>query len=80
MEWRLADAKNKFSELVNLALSEGPQRVLRRNDVIIVLAEKDYEQLTGTKPSFKEFLLQDGPTLEGLDLERNRSPIRDVNL
>ena len=24
MEWRLADAKNRFSELVNRALSEGP--------------------------------------------------------
>ena len=80
MEWRLADAKNKFSELVNRALSEGPQRVMRRDDVVIVLAERDYEQLTGTKPSFKEFLLQDGPTLDGLDLERDRSLIRDIDL
>ena len=53
MEWRLADAKNKFTELVNRALSEGPQRVTRRNDVVIVLAERDYEELTGAKPSFK---------------------------
>lgn len=80
MEWRLADAKNKFSELVNRALSEGPQRVKRRNDVVIVLAEGDYEQLTGAKASFKEFLLQEGPTLDGLDLERDRSPMRDVEL
>lgn len=74
MEWQLADAKNKFSELVSLALSEGPQRIKRRNDVVIVLAEHDYKRLTGARPSFKEFLLQNGPTLEGLDLER------DVNL
>ncbi len=80
MEWRLADAKNKFTELVNRALSEGPQRVTRRNDVVIVLAERDYEELTGAKPSFKEFLLQDSPTIDGLDLERDRSPMRDVEL
>ncbi len=80
MEWRLADAKNKFTELVNRALSEGPQRVKRRNDVVIVLAERDYEELTGAKPSFKDFLLQDSPTFDGLDLERNRSPMRDVEL
>ena len=81
MEWRLAEAKNKFSELVNRALSEGPQRVMRRDDVVIVLSERDYEKLTGAKPSFKEFLLrQGGPTLNGLDLERDRSPIRDVKL
>lgn len=80
MEWRLAEAKNKFSELVNLALSEGPQRIMRRDDVVIVLSEHDYEQLTGTKPSFKDFLLQDGPSLEGLGLERDRSPVRDIEL
>ena len=80
MEWRLADAKNRFSELVNRALSEGPQRVMRRDDVVIVLAERDYEKLTGAKPSFKEFLLAEGPTLEGVDLERDSSSIRDVEL
>ena len=80
MEWRLAEAKNKFSELVNRALSEGPQRVVRRNDVVIVLAERDYEQLVGTKLSFKDFLLQEGPTFSGLDLTRDRTPMRDVEL
>jgi prevent-host-death family protein len=27
MDWSLAEAKNRFSELVNRALDEGPQRV-----------------------------------------------------
>jgi prevent-host-death family protein len=80
MEWRLADAKNRFSELVNRALVEGPQRVLRRDDVVVVVAEREYEKLTGTRPSFKEFLLGDGPDLEGLDLARDRSPIREAKL
>ena len=80
MEWRLADAKNRFSELVNRALVEGPQRVLRRDDVVVVVAEREYEKLTGTRPSFKEFLLGDGPDLEGLDLARDRSPIRETKL
>jgi len=78
MEWRLAEAKNRFSELVNRALTEGPQRVLRRDDVVIVVAQRDYEKLTGVRPSFKEFLLGPGPDLEGLDLTRDRSPMRDV--
>ncbi len=80
MGWRLAEAKNKFSELVNRALTEGPQRVMRRDDVVVVLSEREYEQLTGSQPSFKEFLLQDGPTLEGVNLERDRSLMRDVDL
>jgi antitoxin Phd len=77
-EWRLADAKNRFSELVNRALAEGPQRVLRRDDAVFVVAERDYEKLTGTRPTFKKFLLGDGPSLEGLDLARDRSPMREA--
>jgi prevent-host-death family protein len=80
MEWRLADAKNRFSELVSRALAEGPQRVLRRNDAVVVVAQRDYDKLTGKRPGFKEFLLGEGPSLEGLDLTRDRSPLRDVNL
>jgi hypothetical protein len=37
------------------------------------------EKLTGKRPSFQEFLLS-GPSFEGLDLERDRSPMRDVEL
>ena len=80
MEWRLADAKNRFSELVNRALMEGPQRVLRRDDAVMVVAERDYEKLTGKRPSFKQFLLGDGPSLEGLDLTRDRTPMRKAKL
>ena len=80
MEWRLAEAKNRLSELVNRALSDGPQRVMRRGDVVIVIAERDYDRLVGAKPSFKEFLLDADPTFEGLELSRDRSVVRDVEL
>jgi antitoxin Phd len=79
MEWRLADAKNRFSELVTRALSEGPQRVRRHKDAVVVMAERDYEKLAGKRPSFKQFLTAAGPSLEGLDLTRDRSPLRKVN-
>ena len=80
MEWRLADAKNRFSELVNRALTEGPQRVLRRDDTVVIVALRDYEKLTGKRPSFKEFLMNRDPGLDGLDLKRDRTPMRDVKL
>jgi prevent-host-death family protein len=80
MDWRLAEAKHKFSELVNRALAEGPQRVLRRGDAVIVMALRDYEQLIGKKPGFKDFLMGEGPDLEGVDLSRDRSPMRDISL
>ncbi len=80
MNWRLAEAKNKFSELVNRALAEGPQRVRRRDETVVVMAVRDYERLTGNKPGFKDFLMGEGPDLEDLDLSRDREPMRDIDL
>ncbi|OGL59239.1 MAG: hypothetical protein A3I72_14995 [Candidatus Tectomicrobia bacterium RIFCSPLOWO2_02_FULL_70_19] len=80
MEWRLADAKNKFSELVTRALEEGPQRVLRRDEAVVVMAQRDYEKLSGKRPSFKDFLMKGGPGLKGLYLTRDRSAMRSVKL
>ena len=80
MEWKLADAKNRFSELFNRALSDGPQRVMRRGDAVMVLAQSDYEKLVGPRLSFKEFLLSKTAVLDGIDLERDRSAMRDVDL
>jgi len=80
MSWRLADAKNRFSELVNRALRGEPQVVVRRRDAVVVLARHDYQQLTGKRMSFKQFLLGEGPSLRGVDLRRDKSPMRNVKL
>jgi prevent-host-death family protein len=79
MTWNLAEAKNRLSEVVNLALTEGPQTITRRNDTVVVISAAEYDELTGKRPSFKEFLLQ-GPSFEGLDLTRDESPMREVDL
>jgi prevent-host-death family protein len=78
-EWNLAEAKNRFSELVNLALTKGPQRVRRRKDEVVVISAKEYERLKGKRPRFKEHLFS-GPSFETLNLERDSSSIRDVIL
>jgi len=80
MTWKLADAKNRFSELVRKALTEGPQRVSRRGDAVVVLSEADYQRLTGQRPGFRDYLLDHGPSFEGVDVSRDRSPAREVSL
>ena len=80
MNWKLADAKNRFSELVNLALAEEPQFVSRRGDSVVVLSQSQYDELTGKKFNFKEFLLQPIPEFEELDLRRDKSPTREITL
>ena len=79
MTWNLAEAKNRLTELVNLALTEGPQTITRRNDTVIVISAATYAQLTGKRPGFKEYLTQ-GESFEGLELSRDQSPSRDVEL
>lgn len=80
MEWKLAEAKNRFSELVNKALVEGPQRVSRREDTVIVISEIEYQNLTGKKQNFIEFLLDDRIDLDGVDFDRDKSLSRKVDL
>lgn len=80
MSWKLADAKNRFSELVRKALEEGPQRVTRRGNAVVVLSELDYQRLVGQRPGFRDYLLDEGPGFEGIELSRDRSACRDVSL
>lgn len=79
MDWNLAEAKNRLSELVNRALSEGPQRVRRRKDEVVVVAAEEYDRLTGRRPGFKDYLTK-GESLDGLDLTRDKSTGRGVDL
>ena len=77
--WNLADAKNKFSEVVNRALHQGPQTIARRGEKVIVINESTYQKMRGHKMSFIDFLFK-GPGLEGVDLKRDKSSMRNVSL
>ena len=55
MQRRLAETKNRFNEVVNKSLSEGPQQVVRRDNTVIILSKKDYEKLTGKQSGVKRF-------------------------
>ena len=74
----MAEAKNRFSELMNRAGSEGPQTVRRRNGAVVVMSEGDYRRLTGERPDFKAYLME-GESFDGLDLSRDQSTGRDVD-
>ena len=80
MTWQLQEAKQRFSELVRRALAEGPQVVTRRGDeVIVVVAAAEFQRLTRQLPDFKEFLVS-APDLDALEIERDPSPARQVDL
>ncbi len=76
-EWAVAEAKNRFSELITKALTEGPQRVRRRDEAVVVMSAAEFDRLRPRK-DFIEHLMS-GPSFEGLDLSRDTSPGRDVD-
>ena len=80
MEWLLADAKNKLSELVTRAITEGPQKIRRRKDRVVLVSQHDYDQLTGKKHSFANFLLTQTPDLSDMEFTRDKSAMRNIKL
>jgi antitoxin Phd len=45
--WKLEDAKNRFSEVVRLALADQPQRVTHNGrDAVVVISAAEYDRLS----------------------------------
>ena len=79
MDWQLAEAKNRLSEVVRRALAEGPQRIIHRDEAVMVIAESEYRRIIGERPSFISYLTT-GPSFEDLPFQRHLTPVRDVDL
>jgi prevent-host-death family protein len=78
--WQVQEAKQRFSEVVRSARSDGPQFVTKHGDeVAVVLDIREYRRLKGGVPDFKAFL-QSGPDTDGLELTRSRDLPRNVDL
>jgi len=78
MDWNIKDAEERFDELLNQALSAGPQRIHFNGETLIVVAEKEFEPQR--KKDFKNFLLSPNPTMETVGISRDPSPPRRVKL
>ncbi len=81
--WRLQDAKARFSELVRLAHSDGPQHVtLHGRDAVVVVDADEFRRLQGARTGqMLVETLQASPHRQ-VDLVPRRSamPVRVVKL
>ena len=78
--WDLSEAREKLDELVARAKSDGPQTLTVDGEAeAAVISVDELRRLQERKPTFKEFLLS-FPSLEGIDLERDQTPTRDIEL
>ena len=70
--WQVQEAKQRFSELIRNAQSEGAQFVTKHGaEVAVVLDIGEYRRLRGQSSDFKEYL-REGPYIDDLDVERVR--------
>lgn len=80
--WQLQEAKAKFSEVVEKALTHGPQRVTRHGkDSVIIVSEEEFWGVR-ERPSLYE-TLRNSPFVTDhveLDLERSKDLPRDFEL
>ena len=82
--WKLQDAKARFSELFQLARTQGPQRVTRhgKEEVVVVPAE-EFDQLRrrARQPkSLSRFFAESPLARAKIDLERKPDYGRPVEL
>ena len=79
--WQLQEAKNRFSELVNKVLNEGPQVVTRRGEeVVVIVSNEEYQKLLKSQSSLLEFFRKSPLVGVELELERDQSLPREVQL
>ena len=81
--WKLEDAKARFSELVRLARSEGPQRVtVRGQDAVVVVSAERFEALMPSRRQHSLHALLSTSPLRDVHLqpEGRPMPVRDIPL
>jgi prevent-host-death family protein len=77
--WQLQDAKNRFSEIVNKALRDGPQVVTRHGKkTVVIISVEEYQSLVRPKMNIVDFFQKSPLRGEVLDLTRKKDRARKV--
>lgn len=80
--WQLQEAKNKFSELIDRALEEGPQIITRHGvAVAVVMPYAGFKKLTSPTKRLGDFLMTSPLRKSGLALTRDQQTgLRAIDL
>ena len=79
--WQLQEAKNRFSEVVEKALRNGPQIVRKRGvDTVVIVSVEEYRKLTRPKTTLVDFFRKSPLKDVELDLKRSKDLPREVDL
>ena len=81
MQWKLQDAKNRLSFVVQRATDEGPQIInVRGKPTAIVMSIEEYHRLTQPKSSLTGFFRDSPLRDQELEIKRSKEHPREVDL
>jgi prevent-host-death family protein len=79
--WQLQAAKNRLSEVVDKALNEGHQIITRHGiPQVVVVSMDDFRKMHRKRGSLVEFLKNSPMAGLDLDLTRDKTPVREMQL
>jgi prevent-host-death family protein len=79
--WTVAEAKAKFSEMIEKARVSGPQTVTKNgHTAVVVVSAEEWERKTRRKGSLVEFFADSPLRGSGVDLTRLKDEPRKVEL
>jgi len=79
--WQVKDARAHFSTLIDQALAEGPQTVMRNGkDTVVVVSVEEWERRTRRRGDLVEFFANSPLRDEAIEIERPRDQPREIDL
>ena len=78
--WQLQEAKAKFSEVVRMAESEPQIVTMRGRPAVVIISQREYLKLVKPKPSFLELMQSAQLSDSEIEIERDRSRAREIDL
>ena len=71
--WQLQEAKNRFSQVVERAIKQGPQVITRHGvEAVIVLSYLEYRRMLLSQNKLSEFFRESPLAGAALDLSRDK--------
>lgn len=79
--WTVAKAKSKFSEIIERAISEGPQTITRRGrTAAVMVGAEEWQRKTKRSGNLAEFFAGSPLRGSGLKVRRSKSQPRKISL
>jgi prevent-host-death family protein len=79
--WTVAEAKAKFSEIIERAMSEGPQTITRKGrTAAVVVGAEEWQRKTKRAGNLAEFFAGSPLRGSGLKVTRSKAKPRKIDL